>query len=151
MRRAIDPEVGYRLAALADGEGCFSIARTKRSFVCSFIIKLRADDAPFLETMRANTGLGVVRYGDSWTGDGAARNPWARWTIERKSECRDLVAIFDEYPLWSRKAEHFSVWREAVIVWSTIQAGEQADWSELDALYRRLRLVRTYAAPMERA
>ena len=149
----ISPEAGYRLAALADGEGCFAIPRlaprgTKQaSFYCLFVVKMREDDTLFLARMKEEIGLGTLRWGTPSNGDGAKRQPWVRWEIRRKEECISLVHIFDEYPLWSKKAQDFAIWREAVFEWSLISnhRGQRADWSRIAKLDKRLKEYRRFA------
>lgn len=145
-RRTLPAEVGHRLAALTDGEGCFSLSRqnTKKltaGWHCAFVVKLRADDTPFLERMCRETGLGKV-YAVPWT-DARNPNPQTTWRVFRKDECLRLTYIFDEYPLWSKKARDYAIWREAVIFWATVGGGT-TDWTPVAELYEQLRATRVY-------
>lgn len=143
----IRPEVGYRLAALADGEGCFSITGQLRAsrgrgiisrqrapnYQCSFIVQMRADDRAFVEKMAAEIGLGTVRL---YNAEHPTRRnkPVVRWVIWRRDECRALTRIFDAYPLWSKKRRDYEIWRSAV--WTT--GAGRAD------AFRLLREIREY-------
>jgi LAGLIDADG endonuclease len=128
--------VGYHLAGLADGEGCFFVAATGYP---SFVIKMRADDRPLLERIRAECGgigsiIGVPNYGH------AKRKPQARWQVQRKRELVWLTEVFDEFPLWSKKARDYAIWREAVIAW-----GCGASPRDLIPFARQLRDARLYS------
>lgn len=145
-------EIGYRLAALADGEGCFYISQrtptaarlkirpaARTVYVCAFSVHLRADDRPFLERMQQETSLGRVIKGDPGRGND---KPRVLWTIDTKAACVALVGIVDQYPLWSKKARDYAIWREAVLFWSQTKPGDDLD--QLRELHGRLKNVRAY-------
>lgn len=147
--------IGNRLACLADGEGHFAIVRrTQRSrgrgiaprtvnplFSCAFYVQQRADDKLFLETFAFATGLGRIYDVKAQPTPGRANNPKVRWSVHRTADCVALVRLLDEYPLWSKKAHEYAVWREAVIRWSGPRVVELADWQES---YDELRALRVY-------
>lgn len=100
---------GLWLSGFADGESCFSI--TKATVV--FIIKLRDDDAPVLEYIQRTVGgIGKFYYSG---GDGKNRRRQAEWRVWRRKETLWLTDFFDRFPLRSKKARDYAVWREAVI------------------------------------
>jgi LAGLIDADG endonuclease len=145
-------EEGYRLASLADGEGCFSIARSGNTdpkrrprgggYTCAFIVKMRADDTPFLERFAAIFG-GRIRHVGDVRQDGRARAPQVTWSIDTKAGCRSLVDIFDRYPLWSKKRRDYLIWREAVLFWSSVR-GRSTDWASMARLYVEIKAVKKY-------
>lgn len=132
---------GHWFAGFVDGEGCFHIKRVGPSFVCVFILGMRRDDEPILREIVEWTGLGDVFF----TRPG--REAQARWEVARKAEVVQLVEIFERYPLRSRKAADFVIWREAVALWQAVVPRERHDWSRIAELKReleegrRLRLV----------
>lgn len=146
-------ELGYRLASLADGEGCFVIGEVNKTkiqstFACSFVIKMRADDAALLERFHDLFEMGNIHHGKAWRTDGAKRNPWVAWNVCKKVDCLRLVDIFDEYPLWSRKQEQYLIWRDAVIEWGTMQRGDLNDYSAMANYRRELRAARSFVAAL---
>jgi hypothetical protein len=106
-------EIGLRLASLTDGEGCFYISapRSKGNYYCAFIIRLRADDRPMLERFQAACGgIGTIQHQPR-------RNGWAptvSWEIRKKAEVGVIRDLFEIYPLWSKKAGDFEIWKQAV-------------------------------------
>lgn len=148
-------EIGYRLAALADGEGCFVIARQvpkSRStgifnrpitprFRCEFVVNLRADDLEFLWRMRDLTGLGSIYESTPKQTPGRRNNPKARWVVNRKEDCGALIAWFDAYPLWSKKRHEYAIWREAALRWLRPEFIHTETWQRS---YDDLRKLRAY-------
>lgn len=145
----ISEEVGNRLAALTDGEGHFAIGQINKrkpgggTCNCSFKIKLRDDDAPFLEHMQRIVGLGkIIRL----KGTDTNPNPCILWVVHAKKEVEELVAIFDRFPLWSKKQRDFAVWKEAVLYWNYPYLDDwgRIDWETMDVLKDELKAVREY-------
>lgn len=138
----VTPEMGQYLAGLTDGEGCFGIYRSSRfTYRCEFVINLREDDRPLLEWLKAETGLGHVSDGRRKTRKTRGDNPSARWHVSSVGECLDLIAIFETYPLRSKKARDFEIWAKAV---RTISAGGS---SRLARFKAALTIVRAYDGP----
>lgn len=139
-------ELGFRLAGFTDGEGHFAITRQQRpnrtSFVygCNFIIPLRRDDRAILECFQAETGVGSlydVERANKWG------RPQSRWVVQRKAECLVLVGLFDEYPLWSKKARDYAIWRQAVLY----MHGPRPEGKEpLERWFNEIRAIREYDA-----
>ncbi len=141
-------EIGFRLASLADGEGCFYIGKLKNrhgnpAYNCAFFVKMRADDAPFLEHLSVMTGLGGIYEQGSTTADGHDRKPQVCWKIQTKTDCLALTMIFDRYKLWSKKQRDYEIWRKAVMEWNDHEPGD--DWLPLEEFRDSLRAVREYA------
>jgi hypothetical protein len=150
----VSPELGHRLASLADGEGCFVLARANAhrsnrpnqgeqhyGWRAEFRVKLRADDLPFLVRMSAATGLGRV---SAVRADGRANhNPQVVWVVQRKADCLRLTEILDAYPPWSKKSRDYGYWREAVTFWAAVGGG-RTDWTPMARLSAALQGVRVY-------
>lgn len=154
----VTPEVGLRLASLADGEGCFVLSRQHKNgrttHQCSFVVKMRADDLPFLKLFQRATGLGRV-YRHKASADATRSNsPSASWTVQSSAECLALVEIFERYPLWSKKARDLAVWARAVRYWTAPALlprsgkGRQTfvDQAPLASLHRDLADLRRFVA-----
>lgn len=156
----VSPEVGNRLAGLCDGEGHFGIGRQGNWYRCLFAIGLRVDDEPFLREMRDAVDLGKVVTAPAYRSEGRRNSPSAQWRIVSKDDCVALVALLDEYPLWSKKARDYAIWRDAVLYWqnpnrrpvttrrsgTTTRVINAIDWTPIARLQDELRDVRRYAA-----
>ncbi len=142
-----DPPFGYWLAGLIDGEGCFRIHKSKGGayYACHFALKLRDDDAPILGQIVALTGIGTFHRDRTRSGNS---KPCAAWVIQSRADCRSLISILDRYPLRTRKARDYEVWRRAVEAWERRERGNRwhgpGDWSELIDLKRELEQARAY-------
>lgn len=142
----MDGNFGWWFAGLTDGEGCFDIHPVGDYFICRFTIGLRADDLDVLTDLQEATGLGAVRVQ-------AMRNgacPQARWEIAKKSEVVRLAALFEDYPLRSKKARDLAIWKQAVEVWASAKRGSR--WhgrsphtATLRDLREQLRATRSYS------
>lgn len=140
-RSGLSDEAGGWVAGFTDGEGCFVITKTsKGGYVCSFHIKLRSDDLPLLEAIRGTFGHGRIA---SVARSSPERHPQAHLRVQTKAGCLYLVDLFTEFPLRSKKAADFAVWKEAVIFWQTVGGGT-TDWSEMAHLADELRTVRVF-------
>lgn len=153
----LDPAFGHWLAGFIDGEGTFAIERCnprtgRPSYSTRMALILRDDDAEVIEEIHRRTGIGRVfrkrRRPDGRPGFRATSNPQVGWIIQSKADCALLVDLLDHYPLRSKKARDYAIWREAVIVREEIASpGPPAcDWSRMVALKDRLQAGRRYAA-----
>jgi hypothetical protein len=155
----LTPYWGFYFAGLADGEGHFAIFQHKRGWSCRFTIKLRADDLPLLETLRDETGLGVIYTASTTPTPERQNKPAFQWHISLKRDCIALVDIFSDYPLRSKKAEEFRVWSDAVEYWHAPdrhpgrdKRGHRLllmDWEPMERAATELRAIRAYIEPLE--
>ena len=132
---------GHFLAGLCAGEACFAISWTgpdHRSCRCDFIVRMRADEEPLLRRLQSLTGVGTLRRHRA---RGSSR-PVIQWRASALADLLRLVAIFDRYPLRSRKARDYAVWREAVLLLAEPASPKRA--AKLRALKERLHKVRAY-------
>jgi hypothetical protein len=145
-----DPPTGYWLAGLIDGEGCFRIhsQRCGDYYAPTFSLKLRDDDAPILHEIVARTGIGRVRLDRSRSGNS---RPCAVWRVDSRATTEALAALLDRYPLRTRKARDYAVWRRAIDVRAGMVRGNRwhgpRDWTPLIDLKRELEQAREYALP----
>lgn len=143
QRFDVAPALGHWFAGFTDGEGCFYMRRATKgnAFVCSFHVKLRADDRDVLEAICELVGHGKVsdvpRYSPT-------RAPQAVFVVSTITGCSRIVDIFDEFPLRSKKARDYAVWRDAVIFWISASGSRGTDWSEMEGYYDALRSGRKY-------
>ena len=111
----LEPAFGHWLAGFVDGEGCFYLKKTDGQYlICAFRVALRLDDRAILEEIQRETGIGQIHVTRraKW-----GSNDQASWSVTRKREVMELARIFDLYPLRSKKARDFVIWRQAVTVW----------------------------------
>ncbi len=115
----IDDAFGHWLAGLFDGEGCFTITargRGRGSFAPSFTLCLREDDSEIVDEIARATGLGRV-YHVVHRRPGVRDRFRVEWKVYRKDDVAALARLLDRYPLRSKKARDFLLWREAVRIW----------------------------------
>ncbi|HEY2595269.1 MAG TPA: LAGLIDADG family homing endonuclease, partial [Chloroflexota bacterium] len=145
--RNLDPAIGHWLAGFIAGEGHFRIHCSKSGhyYSAAFAIKLRDDDSEILEELRRCVGLGTIYRQVRRSGNS---KPACVWVLQSRADCQELVEILDVYPLRSRKATDYAIWRRAVAVWSTMPRGNrwrgQRNWEAMIRLKRELESARTY-------
>ena len=160
---------GHWLSGFSDGEACFHLKGYARKdspmlkFACAFQIGLRADDLSILQQIQRYFGCGTIRPFRT-----KSTHPLNFKSKPRFYYCIDSVAAnlgkvvphFDRYPLRSKKANDYAVWREAVLFLSEVGArprnisvpGGARRWSESDEqsfldLKRRLEDGRSWKGP----
>lgn len=138
----IPDDFGYWLAGFIDGEGCFSIsyngARLNRSMRCQFRIALRSDDTLLLAECSRMTGLGTVYQQAAREGNA---NPSSMWHVAHKSDTARLIELLDRFPLRSKKARDYAIWREAVRIRNGRRRSNRHDAdlrAQLEGLRRQL-------------
>ena len=108
---------GSWVSGFTDGEGYFCLQATKRRpLAASFKIGLRSDDVTVLKLIWAYFQCGSVRVFPKRTylPNG---NPAAVFEVWNTRElAKFVVPHFDQFPLMSKKANDYSVWREAVVI-----------------------------------
>jgi hypothetical protein len=126
----VDYERDAWLAGFAAGEGCFMLVQKRQDVQRGgkivrydvigvqpwFQLGLREDDRAVLDGLAKSFG-GTVRHAKSARKDGANRQDRYVWVVCAKTDMRGLVAYFDRFPLRSKKARDYEVWREAVLIY----------------------------------
>jgi hypothetical protein len=110
----IDDDFGHWFAGFTDGEGCFYIGYTRYSdqkyFYPKFSISQRADDIKLLEFIRDSLAMGIVYVHDRI----GQINPVAQYVVTNQSGWERLIALFEKYPLRSKKIHDFEIWKMSV-------------------------------------
>jgi len=146
-------EFGHHLAGLIDGEGHFGIMQRRKprtgtlNYSCIFAMDMRDDDTAVLERLQEVTGLGLL-YNSGPRNQGPQRldaKPVMMWRVHTKADCLALVAILEEYRLWTKKARDFHIWAQAV----RYQNGPRPQgWEPMVRWYAEIRAIRQYDRPL---
>lgn len=143
-----DDAFGHWLAGFFDGEASFLIQRRTGPYQYAYMTRmqllLRDDDAPLLVSVRKRTGVG--RLYDEKRPAGRKGNPGVKWIVSSKADCAALVLILDRYPLVSKKARDYAIWRRAVELCAPARAvgPNRHDYSEIARLKQELESGRVY-------
>jgi hypothetical protein len=145
LQGPIDDESAW-FSGFIDGEGNFSIQSHKRGDYCPrFRIALRIDDEKtLLELCNFYGGyLGKSPSRDmysSTTGKKYACKPQITWEVSKKSDLEKLVKYLDTFPLRTKKARDYAIWREAVLIYTDCGGRD----SRLKALSEDIKKVREF-------
>lgn len=145
----ISDDFGYWLAGFVDGEGCFSVNyNIVPGYHCiqcgiSFQISLRHDDLPVLKYIKETLGIGNLTESidNSWT-NGIRKhkgNPKATYTVSTRNEVMHLIAIFEKYPLRSKKQRDFDIWKIAAKEYSINGSTRKGIFKEYSELLKKTR------------
>jgi hypothetical protein len=139
----VEDAFGHWLAGFADGEGCFTILCVNGTYVPSFQINLRADDAPILVEIHDTLGIGFLTTPRKTGGP----NKQIAWMVSDRQGTAKLVEIFDKYPLRAKKRRDYEIWRKAVrernrITQGSRKRGECRDWQPMKELKADLSAVK---------
>lgn len=127
----ITVEDGHWLAGLSDGESFFRLGTRRRRLErypgriyhgIEFIygISLRADDGPVLLKVQQILKVGLIgnKHGngmmrDPHTGVLHPANPRLTFRVSKRIDSARVLAAFERFPLRSKKARDFELWRKA--------------------------------------
>jgi len=145
--RTLDAAFGHWLAGLVDGEGCFTVTRrhSGAAFSPRFTMRLRDDDSAILDDIQLRLGLGSIHRA---AGHGNSM-PCCVWDVQSGPDTEELAEVLDRYPLRSKKAADYAIWRKAVELWSAMRSGHrrsrrERDWGPMVQLKQELESVRRY-------
>jgi len=136
---------GYWLSGMTDGEGSFHYYRAQDGQPhIRFRIRLREDDLAILEAIREYWGgIGHIyreEEKDHGTHVSKPTEGFEVYNTQKKRELLVVVKHFEEFPLLSKKAMSFQVWKRIVYLFH--EKGPHAE--ELDALGDRLKGIQGY-------
>jgi len=111
-----EPDDNWRawFSGWIDGEGYFQIQPSKRDrgIGCALRVHVRDDDVSLIHDIMETLHCGGISHR---TGS-ASGKPSIEWHCYNIDSCRSvLIPIFDKYPLRSKKARDYKIWRDAVI------------------------------------
>jgi hypothetical protein len=112
------------LSGFTDGEACFHLKVLKRKtserpqLSCAFQIGLRADDLDVLKQIQTYFGCGAIRPFQTKSKKVLPNaKPSNYFVIDSLQDLfTKVIPHFDAYPLRSKKARDYVIWREAVLL-----------------------------------
>lgn len=113
-------------SGFADGEASFAILRIsyddRAYYRPEFIINLRSDDTGVLVRLQDTFGGSLYQepshtFYNPRNDKEYTSKPRAKWTVLSKKDLLKIVEYFEEFPLRSKKARDFKIWKEAVDIY----------------------------------
>lgn len=139
---ALAPGFCLWLTGLVDGEGSLQLQLNHRQWQMELTIKLRDDDRPMLEMIRKELGRGDCYPVPLAKKPQHKSRPQYMLRLHNSCDTRFLVALFERYPLRSKKKQVFELWAQAR---KELNKPAQArDQRYLRYLHRAIREARRY-------
>jgi hypothetical protein len=118
-RLTVSDEFGYWLSGLFDGEGCFLFQNTvhgKTTIALKIKIALRNDDRDVIDYIYKHLGCGSIYANEYRAENYKAHRPWVELRVQKIADLAEvIVPLFDHYPLHTKKAQEFALWRAIVM------------------------------------
>jgi len=141
----VPDEFGYWFSGFADGEASFIIRPNGKRWVSTrFILGLRADDVMVLKYIQSQLGFGILSYHLRTRNESRNTKPQYRLTIDKKGDCYKLVKLFDRYPLKTKKAKDYAIWKEAILKRGITRFHNVYNIEEILSLAKRLKRIRQF-------
>ena len=108
---------GYWFSGFFDGEGNIMVYHRQRSdryaeYRLTIRIALRDDDAGVIARIHDNLQVGHISH----HGRRGSTNPSIAWACEDVTDLAEvIVPLFDRYPLYTKKADEYAIWRPLVV------------------------------------
>jgi hypothetical protein len=119
---------GHWLSGFADGESTFLLGfvrpkkRTSETAHGTFRITLRADDGDTLRLIQSFWRCGRLGFYDNRRSKIPNARPIGVYGVQATGDLiRTVIPHFDRYPLRSKKARDFAIWKEGIALLDTIQ------------------------------
>lgn len=112
-RLSIKPDFGHWFSGLFDGEGCLVAWHNPKNGHTHMNVQLscRVDDEQMLNYIQAHLG-GITRPKPTV----APSRPQTIWKIGNLKDLMEVVVpLFDQFPLHSKKAREYILWRELIV------------------------------------
>lgn len=118
-RLAVSDEFGYWFSGFFDGEGSI-IVFTRPSthdpryaeYRLGIRVMIRDDDAEVIRMIHDNLKVGRVHTREAH----GRSNPAVAWAVERVQDLAEvIVPLFDRYPLHTKKAKEYALWKPLVM------------------------------------
>jgi hypothetical protein len=107
------------VAGFVDGEGCFRSVIEQNRVRLELVIEQREDDANLIKEIATTLGCGIVYWlnmeYDRQSGSRSSNK--YRWRVTKiKDITEKIIPLFDKYPLRSKKANDYKIWRKMAIL-----------------------------------
>lgn len=139
------PEFCNWFAGLVDGEGSLQL-QFSRNWRMELTIKLRDDDRPMLEMIQKELGRGNCYPVPLAKNPQHKSRPQYMIKFHNSDDIRFLVALFERYPLRSKKKYVFDLWGQAQN--ELDKPAHARDRRYLRYLHRAIREARRYEQPL---
>lgn len=105
---------GHWLSGFTDGEGCFLLYSSPPLARARFLINLRFDDFPILQTIQSYFSCGILSEKLA-SPSRHLWNPQVRFYIDKPCDLMDyVIPHFETFPLRAKKAADFIIWSNGV-------------------------------------
>lgn len=138
----LDPEFCCWLTGLVDGEGSLQIKHQKKSWWLELTISLRDDEQPMLDMIRAELGRGFCYLHHAKSQTQLRSKPRYMLRFHNAADTNFFVALFERYPLKSKKRYVFELWAQAREELN--KPALARDQAYLRHLYQTIRHARNY-------
>jgi hypothetical protein len=147
---------GHWLSGFVDGEGHFRLQysnskgkKSKHRLQAVFRVSVRSDDIKLLFDIQDYLDIGRIylHANEADRRRGLDAMPSCRFTACSKNELEILVNHFDKYPLRSKKARDYAIWREGALMrmkHKTFQPWAEQEIDKFVGLTKQLIEVREY-------
>jgi hypothetical protein len=140
----VDPLWCSWFTGFLDGEGYFQISpqpKSKTAFQICLTITLREDDKYIIEEIKSTLECGriyYISYKHERVKGHHACNQW-RWTVrDISSIVQIIIPLLDHYPLRTKKAHDYVIWRKAALIKSSKAHG---NCPEIEDLRKQLKVI----------
>lgn len=120
VRLNVSPEFGLWFSGLFDGEGSFGFRESRCGKNCLHLkakVALRRDDRAVLEYISCQFAVGRI-FDNQYRPDNLRQrnvNPWSEFRVQRIADLAEVVVpFFESYPLRTKKAIEFRIWKKLV-------------------------------------
>jgi len=142
----LDPVWCCWLIGLVDGEGSPQLKYQKERYWMDLSIKLRDDEKPMLDMIRHTLGRGHFYWQPTGGEQLKYSRPQCVLRFHSAADIRFLIALFERYPLRSKKKHIFPLWAQARK--ELDKPPLTRDLSYLKYLHKAIRAARQYAQPL---
>jgi len=148
----IDSNVWWAVGFI-EADGCFTIIHSTHGgrfsqYYPRFKVGQRADNSIALYRIQEILG-GIGAICGPYSANPLKPNdkPTQMLTIAKKEELVQLVALLDKYPLKTKKASDYAIWRKAVLLWSSTDNSRHSKepiWLQMREYWEQLKEAHKY-------
>lgn len=122
-RLCVDDAFGHWFTGFFDGDGTFcfffyppKLSAGRRKTRCqvgtSIQVVQRHDSRAALEHIQSSLGIGYITHRKAYKRD----RPYCVWAISKLKDLAEImIPLFDRYPLYTKKAREYQLWRQGIV------------------------------------